>query len=304
MKKNLIIFIFIFFFIVSVIFSAERKFYKDAVLILPKTTKLACEWLLYPDENLKNSSAILNIDNKGLLWVGTNNNTLFNAENKILFKTNVPYYSFFWTGNGILFFQTEKYLSFIPPNSTKAFKSEEGIPVVPLQPFVSLPAENCKIIESTKNGFYFVVKKDGNFIIYFLGSGSSKKIAEKSFTIAYKEIFKTNKNINSVTGNLNRTYIAVEKNILEINSNEKNLKVLFTHPKEEITDIEYYEGVGIFYSTKNYVGFTGKNTSFDFIKTPDAKLLIKDNFLYVFIKGNTGVLKIKNIKDFINYKFK
>ncbi len=302
MKKNIIIFIL--FFVISDIFSVDLKYYKDAILILPKTTKLSFEWLLYPDENLKNTSAILNVDNKGLLWIGANNNTIFNAENKILFKTDTPFIYFLWTDNGVMFFQTEKYLSFIPSNSKKAFKPEDGILTAPLQPLVSLPSENCKIKQATKSGLYFISKKDNKSFVYYSGEGGLKKVTDKSLAIAYKEIFVTDKDINSVSGNGKKTYVAIEKSILEVNTDEKKVKNIFTHPANEITDIAYYEGAGIFYATKNYIGFTGKNTSFDFIKTPDAKLLIKNNLLYVFIKGNCGVLKIKNIKDFINYKFK
>lgn len=302
-KKNLLILFFLFF-ILTGLFCEDKKFYKDAILILPKNTKLSFEWILYPDDNLKNSSVFLNIDNKGIPWMGVNNDTVFNEKNKIIFKTSIPFVSFFWTDNGILFFQTEEFLSIIPPGSEKAYKMNDGIPVAPLQAFVRLPDKNCIIKESTKNGIYFITNKEGKSFIYFLGPGSLKKIAEGSLAIAYNEIFKSDKKINSVAGNGKKTYIAIEKNIFEINSVDKTIKGIFIHPEEEILDLAYCDGIGIFYATKKYVGFTSQNTSFDFMKTPDAKLLIKNNLLYIFIKGNAGILKIKNIKDFANYKIK
>ena len=303
MKKNIILFL-TFLFFTNFSFS-ENKFYKDAIFILPKTTKLAFEWLLSPDENLKNSNAIFAIDNKNKLWMGVNNNTVFNADNKILFKTDTSFKSFIFTDNDFLFFQTEKFLSYIPPNGSKASTKQDKIITVPLQAFVSLPGDNCKIKPAIKNGIYFIVYKDNKSFVYFLGgSDSIKKIADKSSAISYKQIFISDKNINAVAGNGNKTYVAIDNSVFEISQGNNNAKKYFTHPKEEILDLAFSEKAGVFYATKNHIGFTGKNSSFDFVKTQDAKIFTKGDCLYIFIRGNTGVLKIKNINDFKNYKIK
>ena len=72
----------------------------------------------------------------------------------------------------------------------------------------------------------------------------------------------------------------------------KSPRGYFKHPDEDILELELYPDVGLFYATKSEVGFIGRKQWFNFLKTPEPRIQLRNKKLYILVSNSLGVISL------------
>ncbi|MCK4667354.1 hypothetical protein KAU33_11420 [Candidatus Dependentiae bacterium] len=161
-------------------------------------------------------------------------------------------------------------------------------------PQLDLPGKKMKVKMNKDNSLYLWsnLKKD----VYFLKNYSADgKVKADSMRIL--KLFHGDKRIVSVSGDGDKTFIVVGKNIVGLKWGEK--PILFYHHKDEIKSIAYEKGNLVFYSTDNNVGFIYNNKAYDFISGGSGELKLYNSILYINFKDIGWLIKIE-VEKFYN----
>jgi hypothetical protein len=272
---------------------------KDLTMILPKDGSVKPEWVAAPllgssvaKANL--TSLRFHMGKRGEVWMSYRSKFMSDLASGMTFSLSRPISDFVFFDDGALFIASDTALGFIPPVNKEKISPKNL--VFPFQPVCLLPAQRCSIASDGKNaifvyGYEPATKTYGVFKLLKGFSGWSK-------------VFVSDEKINSVFVNAGDLYIAAGRLVFKLHLGEKGAKIIFSHPKETVTDVVYLPGTGLFYATNSGGGLVVNGGALEFIRFRSAHIAIKDGKLYVFMPDSLGVLRLTNIEGLISDKIK
>ena len=159
-------------------------------------------------------------------------------------------------------------------------------------PLMGLPYKGLRLFPGEKNAFYLAGRnpKTGNYEVYLFQAGKEET--------AIKKLFVTRKNISAVAGDGKTTYVAAGNSVQRVLSGETKPKNVFIHPRESITGLEFSSGSGLFFTTGSSVGFAGKKKNFEFMRSPNCRIRLRNERLYILLGNSYGMLQIEGIGKF------
>lgn len=280
--------------------AGNAPFIPGTEVALPIKAGLSLRWTLPPiDETIrkrvKRDTLRFGVDGKGQPWFGHDLKTLMNPGKGFLLIVSEPYEDFAWLEDGELVLHANNALGFLT-KSDKLERADNGLPIAKFQPALTLPYPNFRLFPGQKNTLYLVGRnpKGKNYEVYILqpGEGAGSGVMRK--------LFSTPRKITSVAGDGDGVYIALDRMILKLPPNAREAKGVFLHPKNAITGLAFSKKSGLFYATDSGIGFIGPRGSFEFMKTPESQIRLRDNTLFVLLGKVLGVVRIEEVSTFKN----
>lgn len=275
---------------------------------LPKFTELvlpsgsSAEWVIPPiptkaGKKRRLSPRHFGIDGEGLPWFGYNGEALLNLWEQTLVIVDQPYEDFTWLDNGKFLMCANGFLGDLVEKPENARETKSPFPIMQFNPFLKLSHKKFRVFSARNNVIYLVgynphEKKNELYLL----------IEERERNSDAKKILATKKKITAVAGDENRIYITMKRMIYKLSTDGKNIEAIFRHPREEITALEFSQESGLFYTTKSAIGFIGVESEFEFLESPDTKIRLRDESLYVLLGETCGIIRIDGINKFKNLK--
>lgn len=156
------------------------------------------------------------------------------------------------------------------------------------QPIINLPFTGMKIKPASTDRCYLY---DGNMSqkkqeIYLYKKGGE-----------LLKLFQAPGTINAIAGDGKTTFIAIGKEIFALRWN--GLLTLIYEVDDNVTSLEFYPPVGLFYSTKKTVGYIHKNgEGYEFIRGQGGDIRVKGDDLYIFFQDSGDLLKCFPVSKF------
>lgn len=279
--------------------TSEFSMPKDLTMVLPKDGSVKPEWVAAPLAESLVAKANLtflrfHMNKRGEVWMSYKSKFMSNLASGMTFSLARPISDFIFFDDGALFIASDTALGLIPPVNKEKISPKN--PVFPFQPVCLLPAQRCSIVSDGKNAIFVYGYEPATktYGVFKLLEGLS----------GWRKIFVSDEKITSVFVNSDDLYIAAGRSVFKLHLGEKDAKIIFSHPREFVTDIVYLPGTGLFFSTNSGVGLVINGGAFDFIKCSSPRIMIKDGKLYVFLPDSLGVLRLANIAGLISDKAK
>ncbi len=265
------------------------------LLILPENSAVKIKWLLISEERDKYKSSYKEASNihfflnhKDEPIIIYNSQILFNPKSGYLAKFKNPLKAVISFENGVSFFFDGKNMGFLEIENKDEFP-----PLLYVKPFIKIPFSNVEFFTG-ENTLYAMTRnpktKKQEIYLFDLNSKNFKKIA------SLNEFFQV------ISGKGEHLYLVKGRLIKELRQGK--ITNVYEHPREEITEIQYNEKVGLIYKTSNGVGLINNNSAIEFLQTENPKIYLKNTSLYVLFSYLSAIMEIKNLDDLKNYNFK
>ncbi len=282
----------------------------DSTVVLPAGSGISYNWVVPPttmDKPIPKhtlNEIKFSVDASGNPWIGIDNRRLLNPVREVAAAVSEPFQGLVHLDNGQLLLTTVRTLGFIAPSAKVEFDAA-GLPLMVYQPICDLPAYYSRIYRAAGNCVYLVAEdaRSKTSSIYVLRPEAASAQGQTELR-GYKKIFQTGDTINAVTGDGDNTFIAIGKTVLMHTLADNKITAVPAQPTEEVRDLAYKHGLGLFYSTASGVGFLGAKRAFRFIETSHPRIALHGQSLMVLFPRNLGVMAFDNIKNLWNYDYK
>ena len=282
----------------------------DSTVVLPAGSDISYNWVVPPTTMEKPipkhtlNEIKFSVDASGNPWIGIDNRKLMNPVREVAAAVSEPFQGLVHLDNGQLLLTTVRTLGFIAPSAKVEFDAA-GLPLMVYQPICDLPAYYSRIYRAAGNCVYLVAEdvRSKTSSIYVLRPETASGQGQNELR-SYKKIFQTGDTINAVAGDGDNTFIAIGKTVLMHTLADNKITAVPAQPTEEVRDLAYKHGLGLFYSTASGVGFLGAKRAFRFIETSHARIALHGQSLMVLFPRNLGVMAFDNIKNLWNYDYK
>lgn len=240
-------------------------------LFLPQGASAA--WVVAPAGQAGRQVLRWTVDGSGRPWLGRDGKEIVGK--KLRFGVAGGFTDFLALKKALVF-ATQDDLALIPAQSADASE-------VVLQPLAKLPVEDARLFPAQGTSFYILGKsRGGKESEVYLRRGRS-----------FKKLFSTEGPVAVVAGDGWRTFVAVDRVILEVKAKEP--EVVFMHPDSDITSLAYGPA-GLFYATRSGVGRIGSKGALMFIKAAKPQLCLRGDSLFVLLEESLGVVKVMGLK--------
>jgi len=264
---------------------------------LPSDSKITIRWVMPPNENAKKNQHNLrfSVGPDKSPWIGISNKYLINPVRRYFIKLSNSYKDLIQLDNGALFISTPTEFGFIVQN-----KQNKQTPVASFQPISRLPIPGCRMFKGADNCVYFsgLNKTTSKYEVYLLKPENLSLNDMNIKTLkGYSKIFSGSAKVYAVSGDGNVSFISIGNTILRIPKIGDIPEIIFSHPYETITQFQYNKQSGLFYSTRNKVGYIGKNGQLEFFKGKSPQISLSGKTLYIFCEKDFGILAFDHIDD-------
>jgi len=282
----------------------------DSTVVLPAGCGVSYRWVVPPTTTEKPipkhtlNEIKFSVDASGNPWIGIDNRKLMNPVREVAAAVSEPFQGMVHLDNGQLLLTTVRTLGFIAPSAKVEFDAA-GLPLMVYQPICDLPAYYSRIYRAAGNCVYLVAEdsRSRTSAIYVLRPESASAQDLKELR-GYKKIFQTGDTINAVAGDGDNTFIAIGKTVFMHTLADNKITAVPVQPAEEVRDLVYQAGLGLYYTTASGVGFLGAKRAFRFIETSHPRIALHGQSLLVLFPRNLGVMAFDNIKNLWNYDYK
>ena len=278
---------------------AKNDYYlpENTKLVLPSSPEINVNWILPFNVKLNKKwgkNFRFDIDKKGIPWFGYAKKILTNPLEQLVIETDQHYIDFAWLDTGELAMCTDTALGYLSNKSLT--RKDNALPMLQFKPVLSLPYKNFRLFPGKGNTLYLLGRnpRSRNYEIYVL--------QEKKGEGIIKKLLATEKKISAIAGDGEQTYIAAGRLIVKLIPEENDMESIFLHPKERITELDYSPKSGLFYTTESAIGFVSDDNRFEFMKSPNTQIRVRDKSLYVLLGETCGVIRIDGINKFKNLK--
>lgn len=280
------------------------KIIPDVTLVIPQKSDIKVRWVVPPQDSedllkkvtVDQRRTMFSVDPKGQPWIGFHGKQIINPIMLFIANLSHPYQTFVHLESGALFFSTPTELGFMVAIDNPSV-DEKGIPIVPFQPIALLPLPNSQMYRGEGESLYFAGFniESNKYEVYLL-----KPEGIKPHIRGYRKIFESEEEITAVTGNNDVAYISIGRLVVKVSKKDGGISRLFLHPTKDITELAYSQDAGLFYATREGVGFLSDKGTLEFLKTPSPKIFLQKKILYVLFPANLGIVAIENISDLKN----
>jgi hypothetical protein len=278
----------------SSLYAANLQFIPNTLITLPEESIVKIQWILAPHEKDRPPDVS---DEHIQFAVDADNNPLITYKGKILFsplknyvvQLKQPIRQMICFQNGALIFTDGDSLLHIDDQRTE----KTDIPRVSLKPITTLPLPNAKIFQGDGNSLYAVaynVKTRKHDIFLF----NHRKVK-------FDRLFSSSKPIQAITGTGTHVFVAIDNRIEEYLKGKRH--IFYEHPRETLLELYFSDETGVFYKTKNGVGFVKNGKSLEFLQSNNPKVFLKGANMFVFFSNAMAVLELTNLDDLKNYSF-
>jgi len=282
----------------------------DSTVVLPAGSGVSYRWVVPPTTMEKPipkhtlNEIKFSVDASGNPWIGIDNRKLMNPVREVAAAVSEPFQGLVHLDNGQLLLTTVRTLGFIAPSAKVEFDAA-GLPLMVYQLICDLPAYYSRIYRAAGNCVYLVAEdvRSKTSSIYVLRPETASAQGQNELR-SYKKIFQTGDAINAVAGDGDNTFIAIGKTVFMHTLADNKITAVPAQPAEEVRDLVYKHGLGLFYSSASGVGFLGAKRAFRFIETSHARIALHGQSLMVLFPRNLGVMAFDNIKNLWNYDYK
>ncbi len=282
----------------------------DSTLVLPAGSGISWRWLVPPvtlDKPIKKHTITnikFSVDGQGAPWIGLDNRQLLNPVRQVTAVPSEPFQDFTFLDNGLMLLTTVRTIGFIGASGKEEFDGQ-GHPIMPFQPICDLPAYYSRVYRASGNCVYLVsedagAKKTSVYLLKPEAAAPGGKLELRNF----RKIFETGDAITAVAGDDTTAFIAMGKLVLMLTIADNKLTAIPAQPDEEVRELAYRAGLGLFYAGASGVGFLGAKRAFRFIETSHARIALHQQSLVVLFPRNLGVLAFDNINRLWNFDFK
>lgn len=288
---------------------ANSELMSDTTLVLPVDSGITTRWVIPPVSLAKPlpkhtlNEIQFSVDAQGTAWIGLNGRMLLNPEKQIAASLSEPYQKFIHMDNGAMLFSTVRMLGFMGV-SAKPEVDPQGYPIIPFQPITELPLYYSRIYKGAGNCVYLVAEDAATrkTALYLLRP-EVDRVSGKTELRNYRKIFESLESINAVAGDGDTTFIALGKLVVALNQADNKIVPLPAQPDEEVKELAYKQGTGLFYAGASGVGFLGSKRAFRFLETSNARIAVSGLNLYVLFPRNLSVVSFDNINKLWNFDF-
>ncbi len=281
----------------------------DSTLVLPAGSGIAWRWVVPPvslDKPLPRhtlNDIRFSVDSSGNPWIGIENRQLLNPVKQVSAVLSEPFQRFVHLDNGLLLFSTVRTLGYIGVAGKEEFDGK-GNPIMPYQPICDLPAYYSRIYRASGNCAYLVAedaaaRKSSVYLLRPEATAPGARTEVKNF----RKVFETGETITAVAGDETTAFIALGKLVMMLTLEDSKLTAIPAQPDEEVKELAYGKGVGLFYAGGSGVGFLGAKRAFRFIETSNARIGLHGTNLLVLFPRHLGVLSFDNINRLWNFDF-
>lgn len=313
-KANLSVMMAVFCLLAMVVSSsaeAAQKFdpMSESTLVLPAGSGISWHWVVPPTTLEKPlpkhtlNEIRFSVDAQGNPWIGIENRQLLNPVKQIAAVLSEPFQRFVHLDNGLMLFSTVRTLGFIGSSNKEEFDGR-GHPIMPYQPICDLPAYYSRVYRAAGNCVYLVsedatAKKTMVYQLKPEAAAPGGRMEIRNF----RKIFETGEAVTAVAGDETTAFIALGKLVLMLTIEDNKLTAVPAQPDEEVRELAYQKGFGLFYASASGVGFLGAKRAFRFIETSHARIALHGDGLLVLFPRNLGVLSFDNINRLWNFDF-
>lgn len=281
----------------------------DMTLVLPVDSGITTRWVVPPVNLAKPllkhtlNEIQFSVDAQGTPWTGINGRLLINPVKQIVTSLSEPYQKFLHLDNGALLFSTVRMLGFMGVSAKPEF-DKQGYPILPFQPISELPAYYSRIYKGAGNCVYLVAEDavSQKTALYLLRP-EIDRVSGKTELRNYRKIFESREPITAVAGDGDTTFMALGKLVVVLNQTDNKLLPVPVQPDEEVRELAYKQGTGLFYAGASGIGFLGAKRAFRFLETSNARIAVHEQSLYVLFPRTLGVVCFDNINKLWNYDF-
>jgi hypothetical protein len=276
--------------------SHPQGFLSEISITLPKNTGVTAEWLENPLSDATMDKMPLDapgfaVGLKDNPWFLLKPQTLVNPEGRYHITLETPLSDIGVLDEGIPIAVSKDGLGvFIFENKDDGIKAA-------FQPVFALPFSNARIAVGVDDVIYIFGfnERSGFYEIYLMKSETltAKDEETRGVHVLYK-IFSSSQKITAVAGNGQTTFVATGRMILRLPLARGTASLYFVHPREEILELAGNVKTGLFYATGTGVGIISPKGPKEFIKAANTSIRYRNDALYVFLKNNFSVVKIKN----------
>lgn len=281
----------------------------DSNLVLPAGSGITWRWLIPPvtlEKPIKKHTIAnikFSVDPRGIPWIGLENRRLLNPVRQVTAVPSEPFQDFVFLDNGLMLLTTVRTIGFIA-NSGKEEFDGQGYPVMPFQPICDLPSYYSRVYGASGNCVFLVsedagTKKTSIYLLKPEAVSAGGKLELRN----YRKIFETGDAVTAVAGDDTKAFIALGKLVVMLNIADSKLTVIPAQPHEEVKELAYRAGIGLFYAGASGVGFLGAKRAFRFIETSHARIALHQKSLVVLFPRNLGVLAFDNIDRLWNFDY-
>lgn len=261
-------------------------------LVLPANGKVQAAWVAPPLATDEVAAARLTgqrfrLDRHAATWMLHGKKTITDLDSGHSFSLTRPINDFIWLDNGALFLAGETAIGIIPPLTADKAAAPE-VPLVPFQPVVNLPAQQC------------MLATDGKDIIFAYGydpqiKGYALFELLKGFS-GWRKLFVAADKIADVCVDGQTLYIAAGRTVYRLRPDDNKAAVIFAHPLDNITGLACGTGCGPFYATARGIGAAN---GLEFVKSNWTQVAVRGDALYLFMTESLGVLRLDGIHNLL-----
>lgn len=281
----------------------------ESTLVLPENSGIETRWVVPPTTIARPipkhtlNEIKFSVDALGVPWIGIDNRQLLNPVKEVTAVLSEPFQGFTHLDNGLMLLTTVRTIGFIGSSNKEEFDGN-GLPILPFQPICDLPAYYSRIYRGAGNCVFLVsenaaTKKNA---IYLLRpeTGADGGMAELG---SFRKVFESGEAITAVAGDDTGLFIALGKMVVMLNLADNKLVAIPAQPDEEVRELAYKQGVGLFYAGASGVGFLGAKRAFRFIETSHARIGLHGETLLVLFPRNLGVMAFDNVKKLWDFDY-
>lgn len=265
------------------------------VVTLPAGSKLRVRCLIppQPKEVAQEFSHDLQfaVDADGTPWIGCDWRNLLNPAKRLHLKVPVSYECMVCTSNGALLLATKTDYGFLVPPAQPG--KSEGVPQAVYQPIANLPVPGSRMVAGIGDCLYFIARRPGGGSDVFVHAPKQKGFG------GFVRVFTSDADVTAVAGDGRTTFVAMGGLVVKVAAQNDAVTKVYSDYEQEITQLAWLPGTGLFYNTGQAIGFIGeKGANYLLASAPDEQIIaLRDETLYVLHANALGVFAIENLSD-------
>lgn len=227
----------------------------------------------------------LGVDPTGRAWFGETPGThIVEPGDRGSIIVDRPFTDLVWLANGEKIACTAAGLVAVrTPENSGSGKDTPGA----LWPVSSLPGEGCRLFPAGDAAIYLLDSWRGLTRVFLIDPSAARKIVNLAATPS---------KVNAAAGDGGTTFIAAGNEILQL-SDSAAPKLLY-RAAAPVTGLAYSRRAGLFYSTKDAVGFIDPRFRMDFLRVKDPEIVLHGDELYVRLSQSFAVVAVTGADKF------
>ncbi len=254
-------------------------------LALPE--EVSARWVIEPSKGDRGADVSFAVDPKGTVWFGVGN-MAFAPTRNILFRADRQIDQLLWLGD----------LQLVRSGAVLGrFEALEdppkGVPKVHLTPLTEIPFSSWRMAAA------------GSGDICIAGYNPLKQVSQiallgpRAGGSGIRVLYETEAQISDVACDGKSTYFAAGGTVWKVAGAGRPAEVFHAQPRRAVRRIALNPGGGLFYGTKETVGYAGENARFDFMRCSRCRLAVAKDSLYILKdRVSGGVLRLEGVGAF------